>query len=455
MIQLKKTFDPTEIGSRIRNIRKKKEIGIIELAKAVGFSSGKMSNIENGKLDKVNEEDLDKICLALNISTVDFLKSSDNEHEEKNPSINFSLASHYIGMGLYSEATEILFGTRLLYHLEQNPKHLAQCNFLMGELMYSSEDTSKAIYYFKAVIENGSNREQVIRSFNGLSCIFFERGDVTSAIQFSLDALSFAQRVRSNDLRSDLINTHFNLALIYCQLGLTNQSTHHISAIEGINKNNDRIMALSHHLKAVLLMQKGDHLKARDLLFEVIPRYVSANTIEYFNTIGSLYVLSYYNHAAHDIKNFVELGMDEFLEGNHSNKAIMNQLLVIMHTIIENAIFQGEYSKAFCFLEKCNSLSEKMPELSENYRTFYFNATYLQHTEKNPHTEAEYLKKSLSCNNNDILTRALIHHRLGELAEQGKDRSHFYYASSLFHEHMLMNGKMEISITKFLPQLIF
>ncbi|WP_371367664.1 hypothetical protein SRRS_15220 [Sporomusa rhizae] len=66
------------IGERIRELRKSKNITASSLANQIGVAQSFISSIENGT-KKCSLETLDAICTALNVSLADFFKEDTSE----------------------------------------------------------------------------------------------------------------------------------------------------------------------------------------------------------------------------------------------------------------------------------------------------------------------------------------------------------------------------------------
>src|SRR5699024_11697941 len=71
---------PTDVGSNIKNIRKKQKKTLKNLSDITGFSISFLSQLENGK-SSATLESLKKISLALNVEPGSFFNDS---HEDNN-----------------------------------------------------------------------------------------------------------------------------------------------------------------------------------------------------------------------------------------------------------------------------------------------------------------------------------------------------------------------------------
>lgn len=77
-----KDDDMINIGNRIRELRKVKNLSGKELAGMIGVTQGFLSGIENGG-KKCSIETLDAICIALNVSIASFFSTSDAKDSAK------------------------------------------------------------------------------------------------------------------------------------------------------------------------------------------------------------------------------------------------------------------------------------------------------------------------------------------------------------------------------------
>ncbi|AEB06224.1 helix-turn-helix domain protein [Coriobacterium glomerans PW2] len=70
----------TQLGERLRSLRKKKVLTITQLSLYTGLSVGFLSNMENG-ISSPTVANLTKVCNALNVSILDVLGEGDALHE--------------------------------------------------------------------------------------------------------------------------------------------------------------------------------------------------------------------------------------------------------------------------------------------------------------------------------------------------------------------------------------
>lgn len=71
-----------DIGNQIRTLRKKKGLGLEELATTIGVSRGYLSNLETGKTDSIQMSILEKLQHELNLFPEHLFKSSMDEETE-------------------------------------------------------------------------------------------------------------------------------------------------------------------------------------------------------------------------------------------------------------------------------------------------------------------------------------------------------------------------------------
>ena len=105
-----------DVGNRIHELRKSKNIKSVVLAQACGFSQGFLSTIENNN-KKCSLENLEKICNALEISLTEFFSPT----EPKLTDIEYRFMSLLKGFDHEQLLALIAFLEKL--HLEDKNNH--------------------------------------------------------------------------------------------------------------------------------------------------------------------------------------------------------------------------------------------------------------------------------------------------------------------------------------------
>jgi len=394
------TLNPEVVGRKIREIRKeKKNLTIIQLAKMLGYATGKLSNIEKGKRAKFPINELREIANALDEPLESFLhdESGQDDIEVEIIKQKISLAKHRLVAGLINglkqtlsdlqEAAEKLALRDLMIHI----------NFLWAEYYRELIDYEMASEYYKEILNTEvHDREAVevkMRSFNALASLQMKEQQLKEAIMTLRTALNWIER-QDRILNIDRSNVHYNLTLLYFRVGYLDLAEYHVQTCLEITKGKSE-QAYYHalYLLSITYWMKEKYIQARTLLFE------SMNWFQRQKDLGSLFnsleLIFLIHHVKPDLI-FVEMLNDirEFLNVKVPDN-ILPQKLRCLYRLIMFEIQHGNYSMAQEMLDTCKSyLSEY--SIEDGYRVYLLEALLIRNSSKDKKKEQSALEKALN-----------------------------------------------------------
>lgn len=438
-----KNFDAILIGKNIRKARKEKGYSIAVLSSLCKISVGKLSNIENGKTDVVSKNDINKIAKALMISVDDIIIPEAYKFpSELEPVIDeLQMVNNYISMNLIDLAKENLHTIKSEL-FDNHYDYLKPClNFLSGEIEKQAHNFESAIQFFSSVINvqydyiYGINYK--IRSINALSCLYFSRFQIAEALDTALLAVDLL--TNKGVSQTEVLNTHFNLAIFYTyagylSVGLLHAKSARTIAISNLYSNYKHEVC---YLIGVIELQRKEYINAFYYLKETSSYFQREKDIQYlYRCIYSLYLLIDHLPAAEKkmITSLEQGIVTDFYDYKLNNDQIYIYLSLI-HKIVEKHIQSNEYDQAFKLLNMCLEYKRDIPEDRIHYKTHHLLAKLTNKMNGDPELVKQHLVDSLSyLSSEKSKVKAMILYELAMCSTDEKDNSPFQESSNIFYE---------------------
>lgn len=450
------TLNPEVVGRKIREIRKeKKDLTIIQLAKKLGYSIGKLSNIEKGKRAKFPLEELEEIAKALDEPLDTFFKDESDEclKEIENIKQKISLTKHRLSAGLVNGLKSTLTA------LQETIEKLAvrelgvHLNFLWAEYYRALFDYDLASEYYKEILHTEVYDVDAIeikmRTFNALASLQLKERQLKEAIFTLRTALNFIEK-HDEALNLDKANVHYNLTLIYFRVGYLELAEYHIQTCIEITKGKSE-QAYYHalYLLSLTYWMKEKYEQARKLLFE------SMNWFQRQKDLGSLFNSLEYLFLLHHVKPnliFIEMFNDvrEFLDVMVPDN-ILPQKLRCLYRLIEFEIQQENYLLAQEMLERCKGYLSDI-SITDGYRVYLLEASLIRITSKDKEAEKVALEKALTFFNvgDRSPQKAIVLYQLGRL-KVTCENPYYEEALSIFDETYNKQANFDPSILSIFP----
>lgn len=432
------------VGKNIRRIRKSKGITIIQLAKALGYSIGKLSNIENGKREKFPYDELVEIAGALDVPVEELLYYGDRldfslepELEKIKHSIN--IAKHKLSAGLLHGLSETLEVLRKSAEQFPNKNILGHLYFVWAEYYRELSEYEMAKEYYRETIKtiksDGSDRDSVevkMRSYNGLASLYFEERNFFEAINVLREALNFSEG-NPHVYSLDLSNVHYNLTIIYLHIGYIGLAEYHIKSCMEITRNkNEQAYYHAAFLLSITYWIQGKNNKARAVLIE------SMNWFQRQKDLGSLYKaleLIFFIQRVRPNMLFTDFFSDlrEFLDVQVPPNVVPQQVRCC-YCLIELEIQRGNYSEAGRMIEKCKQRIEEY-HIEDGFRLYALEADLIKKATGDTNAEQMAIEKALSYFSSEdrSVEKARLLYRLGKLSS--------FRANTLFEEALRIYEK--------------
>ncbi|WP_408895184.1 helix-turn-helix domain-containing protein [Paenibacillus taichungensis] len=457
MLEREKTLDPESVGRKIREIRKKKEYTLIDLANKLGYATGKLSNIEKGKRAKFPFEELVDIANALNEPVELFIIDESDQFitEQENIRQQISLVKHRLSTGLLSGLKDSLD------ELQDNIEKLSlknmiiHINFLWGEYYRELFDYDMALEYYNEVIKaevyDKETVEAKIRTYNALASLQLQERHIKDAITTLKKALNFIEK-EDRVLSLDISNVHYNLTLIYIHIGYMDLAEYHIqTCIETIEGKSEQAYYHALYLLAITYWMKEEYENARNLLFRSMNWFQRQRDLaSLFNSLEFIFVM--YRVKPHLI---IE-DMFEYLREFTTVKVpenIVSQKVRCLFMLIEFEIEKKEYLIAQSILAVCKDYIKEY-SFAEGYRAFVLEALLIREVSNNSMEERVALEKALSFfeESDRSPQKANILFQLGKL--NGPDSRDIYEeALSIFNDNLHEQAYFSQTDFSILPNL--
>lgn len=448
-------LNPEAIGRKIREIRNGKNLTIIQLANKLGYATGKLSNIENGKRAKFPLDELEEIAVALEEPLETFLKDDSDKYLVELETIKqkISLAKHRLSAGLVNglkptltdlqETIENLAVRDLMVHL----------NFLWAEYYRSLFDNDLASEYYKEILNtevyDTDSIEVKMRTFNALASLQLKDHRLKEAVFTLRAALNFIEK-HDGVKNLDKANVHYNLTLIYFRVGYLDLAEYHVqTCLEITNGKNEQAYYHALYLLSVNYWMKGNFEHARNLLFE------SMNWFQRQKDLGSLFNTLEFIFLMHHVKPsliFMEMFKDirEFLNVIVPEH-ILPQKLRCLCRIIEFEIEHENYIMAQEMLDKCKGY---IPDnsIKDGYRVYLLEAKLISITSMNKAAEKVALEMALTFFDpgDRSSQKAMVLHKLGKIKSNGEN-PYYEEALGIFAETYNKHTNFDPSILSILP----
>ncbi|WP_433708981.1 helix-turn-helix domain-containing protein [Paenibacillus illinoisensis] len=425
MLERERTLDPESVGRKIREIRKKKEYTLIDLANTLGYATGKLSNIEKGKRAKFPYEELVDIAKVLEEPVELFIIDESDQYitEQENLRQQISLAKHRLSAGL-------LNGLKAsLQELQENIEKLSlksmiiHINFLWGEYYRELLDYDMAMEYYNEVINaEAYDKETVevkIRTYNALASLQLQERHIKDAITTLKKALNFIEK-EDRVLSLDISNVHYNLTLLYIHVGYMDLAEYHVqTCIETIEGKSEQAYYHALYLLSITYWMKEEYENARTLLFR------SMNWFQRQRDLASLFSSLEFIFVMYRVKpHLIIEDMFEYLREFTAVKVpenIVSQKVRCLYMLIEFEIERKEYVIAQSILAVCKDYIKEY-SIADGYRAFVLEALLLRKFSIDSKEERAAFEKALGFfeKSDRSPQKANILYQLGKLDGPGR-----------------------------------
>ncbi|MGV2885886.1 helix-turn-helix domain-containing protein [Paenibacillus taichungensis] len=456
MLEKEISLNPEMVGRKIREIRtEKKNLTIPQLAKKLGYATGKLSNIETGKRAKFKLEELEEIAKALEEPLESFLKDVSDEYlnELENIKQKISLAKHRLSAGLVNGLKPTL--TELQETIESLAVRdvMVHLNFLWAEYYRELFDYDLSSEYYKEILNTEVYDKEAIevkmRTFNALASLQLIEGHLKESVLTLRTALNFIEK-HDGVLNIDKANVHYNLTLIYFRVGYLELAEFHVQSCLEITKGkNEQAYYHALYLLSITYWLKERFEQAVKLLFE------SMNWFQRQKDLGSLFNSLEFIFLIHHVKPnliFIEMFKDirEFFNVMVPGH-ILPQKLRCFYKLIEFEMEQENYLIAQEMLDRCKGyLSDN--SIKDGYKLYLLEARLIRITSMDEEAEMVALEKALTyfAPSDRSLQKAAVLSQLGKLKATCENT--FYEETlSIFDEVYNKQGKIDQTILSLLP----
>jgi transcriptional regulator with XRE-family HTH domain len=418
-------LDPSTVGRRIREIRKNKDLTIIELAEKLGFATGKLSNIEKGRRLKLPFEELQQIADALEEPVESFLDADPETMFSNIETIKekISMASHRLSSGLVKNLSE---------NLDELENDISRYSFkgleiyiyfLWAEYFKIHNEQEESIQYYKlAIVADISDQETFdlkIRSYNGLATLLFNQNNLREAITVLRHAINFIGKTEFM-LNLDVSNVHYNLTILYLHKGYLDLAESHIKdCLDITEERNEQAYFHAMFLLAITYLKKNEFDKAKVYLFESIKWFQrQKDRLSLLRSLGLIFLM-YRLHPGLFLSGIFKIvDAQDFLELEVQESEVPEKIKC-GHCLIEVALYDKDYLFAKELIERCKSFAAGINRNKISYKTFALEAKLLRETNGSIKMQKVALESALSYfdENDHSNEKAALCFHLGRLTE--------------------------------------
>ncbi|ODP26695.1 hypothetical protein PTI45_03946 [Paenibacillus nuruki] len=371
-------IDPGKLGSKIREIRKQKQLTLVEVAERLGYASGKLSNIEKGKRVKFPIDELKEIARALNVSVDSFLEFEPNQLAEQYEMARKKLitAEFKINTGLYREVKNSLDDIEKQV-IEFSLIHLdAYLQFLLGQYYFKAQEVDKAFQHFSKVIRSSSKGENVpsvkLRAYQALLKIEFERNHIEDALEFAHNCLHFEKEAIEET--GDTVYIFYNIAILYTYTNQLDLARYYIDRCRNNINASDEMIKLATGMSVVIHLLNKEPGKAKEDYLKSMQLVHSSSDQEHY--LWLLAIGLHFDHIQHsnervlvlkfsEIKSLLELEVPE---------SLLSKKIECAHLWVRNEIAHHQYLKPLEILDNCKIYHKELRDYKLKASTFKLEA---------------------------------------------------------------------------------
>jgi transcriptional regulator with XRE-family HTH domain len=419
MSGLDERLDPVIIGKNIRRIRKNKGLTIVELANRLGYATGKISNIENGKRINISLDELEKFSKALNVPLEELVMVDPSpylsELEELRHSI--TVVQHKLSAGWVNGLNKTLEHLREKAAQSSNQSIWAHLSFLWAEYYRAISDFESAMQCYRESIEShGQDLETVeikMRSFNGLASLLVEKQKLFDAIDVLRESLNYADHHPVCSI--DLSNVHFNLTILYLHIGHVDLAKYHIQTCMEITHNkHEQTFYQASFLMSITYMINKRYQDAYPFLIKSMSWFQRQKDLDYlYKSLELIFFLQRVrpNHLFADLLTNIKDFLDIEVPAN-----ILSQQYKCFFRLIELEIENENYDDARNMIDKCKQRFD-LYSIKDGYKLFALEAYLIRKTSEDRKAERAALENALYSlpQEDNSVDKANILFRLGQL----------------------------------------
>ncbi|WP_419879613.1 helix-turn-helix domain-containing protein [Brevibacillus centrosporus] len=429
---------PSDIGARLRKIRKERGITLQAVAEETGFSIGKLSNIERGQMPTI--QDIETISSCINIKIEQLLLKQSNVEVIERIKADLTLVSIYLSLNLLSTSESLLSKIHNQVESLDLNELLPAVYFSWGEYYLRINDYLKASTYFKKVINSKTNHLEIhkyrLKSLNALSTLEYIEGDVYSALRY----VESAERVfQSGDVLiedQDKINTYFNCIVFNMHIDRLDHALKYCHAIEQFSEG--KMYQLSQYIQGIIYYLKRKPAEAIRNITKSMNHFRNENDIEnLILCLNALYVIYKSDPMQfQDLIFVIENHVLEELIKIELKKDEPEKVIIFFQLMISMSIRDMKIEFAERLLQHCDGLliSYDVPKLK--FRNHHLWAQ-LYRSIKQLDKELTYLELALSTMEDDSsVEKAMVMAEYGFATnEQGpyRDAVEIFYKSVKAH----------------------
>lgn len=439
-------IDKVKVGQNIRKIRKQKEMTLKELSSNI-CSIAKLSNIENG-IGEISLEDLEKMCIKLNVSLQDLLPKSEKFFLEQSR-IAYARIEDLIRLGLSDLAQENL------KKVQNEDLFLPlQIKYLKALNCYETRNFHNSMHFLfdiqKVKPANELEKELISKAFNLTGVIYYTLGDYASAQEM----FEYALNTSTNKQWTNTVL--FNLLVVYSTKGQVIDARFKIGEI---SYNNFPHHQKIRYIKTILDVLEGDYNQSIEKIFELRNEFFQMKD---FDTFLKTILFFVYIHDKHpNLLGSYLIEVEKFILDISEIKKIpenTNPILVtnLIQTMTLHYFKQKNFTKAMNYLKHAFVYEKKFPNDPMHAFTFYLAAIVSIQTEDDKETQLGYLKKAM----NHIqygqasVLKGLILYQMAKLEEN--ETSYWKQAADNFYDSMIMNNYFnQITLSLLMPDLLY
>lgn len=445
-------IDPGKLGSKIREIRKQKQLTLVEVAERLGYASGKLSNIEKGKRVKFPISELQEIAKALNVTVDSFLEFEPNQLAEQYESARKKLIAVDFKMktGLFQEVKDHLIDIEnqikqySLIHLD------AYLQFLYAEYYFKTYDLDKASHYFLNVIRSSSKDEDTLkvklRAYQAVAKIEFEKGNFEEALERVNDTLDNEKEIREQAL--DLSCTFYNLSILYAYSNRLDLARYYIDVCKYGTATSDEMVKLATALSAIIYMMNKESNKAKQDLIQSMQLSNPHHDQEYYLWLMAIGLhFNLYQNKDEGVLFFNKSEIQSFLDLEIPDH-LLHKKLECIHLWAKYEMSHHNYLRPLQILDNCKIYHNKLRDYKLKAATFKLEADIHKLSRNNEELVVTALKNAVYYYNDPlknsvqktILLYELAEYEQPELAENQIAKSFYqhykneYYQISTYHE---------------------
>ncbi|MCP1161249.1 MULTISPECIES: helix-turn-helix transcriptional regulator [Bacillus] len=441
-------MDKILLGNRVREIRKKKNITLKELAEGI-CSIGKMSYIENG-ITEPSSEEIELICKKLEISSEDLLPKSESIFLNEIKLI-FHEIENSIELGFYDRAKKHI--SDLKTNQEIHRRDLLELSYLEALLAFEEEKYIFSMELLENLLTNKPSNSfeylTISKAYNLLGIIYNELGNYNKSINMYQQALDICN---NRQLEFKIL---FNLAICQATRGHTSDARITIGLIQNKRKN-FRYPKLT-YLSFLLNVIDGDYNSIEEI-FDLRNELFESKDYDTFLRTQMFFVYM----ADKDPKTFeryISL-VDEFITdqiNNTSNNLKISSRLTIqlLQALISNYLDKKEIIKAETLLDYVLALTLESKSEKDNALSYFLKAKLMEETTSNKELQKKWLTRSineLKASEYSIFA-GIIYYELASL----EDTKHDYWqlASENFYKSMVKKHLNTLRLSVILPRALY